>query len=179
LLDILVLGCWLMVAALLPHSSIPTAYKFALLVLGMTMVILPIVLGKLSRRISVQFQRLEKIARAVTENSTYNTTEILLSTAIWIASAAMLWCITAAMHITLSMDELLFLIAIQLVMQLFPIQGFANSGNHEGGWMAAMMVIGYPADVALKFALASHAVVLVFVLFLGLMAFVLGTCYAR
>ncbi len=105
--------------------------------------------------------------------STFNKIEILLSVTIWIASATMLWSIAAAMHLSLSVDELLFLVAIQLVMQLFPIQGFANSGNHESGWIAAMMMIGYPADISLQFALASHAIVLVFVLFLGFMALIL------
>ena len=113
------------------------------------------------------------MANAVAEYSTFNKTEILLSVTIWIASAATLWSIAAAMHLSLSMDELLFLVAIQLVMQLFPVQGFANSGNHESGWIAAMMLMGFPADISLQFALASHAIVLVFVLFLGFMALVL------
>lgn len=173
LLDVIVLGFWLIVASLLPYSTLPMTYKGAMALFGGLMVSSPIVLRKIASRILVHFKRMSGIAEAVAEYSGFNTTEILLSMTIWIATATMLWCITAAMHLAMSVDELLFLVAIQLVMQLFPIQGFANSGNHESGWIAAMMLIGYPADVSLKFALASHAIVLVFVLFLGLMASVL------
>ena len=173
LLDVLILGFWLIVAAILPFSQLPITYKVCMAVLGLLMVSSPMVLGKLSGRYLVNFKRISGMAKAVAESSAFDKTEIMLSVTIWIASAAMLWSIAAAMHLSLSLDELLFLVAIQLVMQLFPIQGFANSGNHESGWIAAMMMIGYPADISLQFALASHAIVLVFVLFLGFMALVL------
>jgi hypothetical protein len=173
LLDVLVLGFWLIAAAILPYSKLPITYKVCMAVLGLLMVSSPVVLGKLSGRFMVHFKRISGMARAVAESSRFDKTEIMLSVTIWIASAAMLWSIAAAMHLSMSMDELLFLVAIQLVMQLFPIQGFANSGNHESGWMAAMMMIGYPADISLQFALASHAIVLVFVLFLGFTALIL------
>ena len=173
LLDVLVLGFWLIVAAILPFSKLPMTYKVSMAVLGLLMVSSPIILGSISGRFLVHFKRISGMANAVAEYSTFNKIEILLSVTIWIASATMLWSIAAAMHLSLSLDELLFLVAIQLVMQLFPIQGFANSGNHESGWIAAMMMIGYPADISLQFALASHAIVLVFVLFLGFMALIL------
>lgn len=177
LLDILILGFWLIAASMLPDSTLPMSYKLSMSALGLLMVFSPIILSKLSSRVLVHFKRMSGIAKAVAEHSAFNKTEIILSAAIWIASATMLWCITAAMHLAMSIDELLFLVAIQLVMQLFPIQGFANSGNHESGWIAAMMLIGYPANVSLKFALASHAIVLLFVLFLGFMALVLRQFY--
>jgi len=173
LLDVLVLGFWLIVAAILPFSKLPMSYKVSMAVLGFLMVSSPFVLGSISGRFLVHFKRISGLAKAVAGYSTFNKTEILLSASIWVASATMLWSIAAAMHLSMSVDELLFLVAIQLVMQLFPIQGFANSGNHESGWIAAMMMIGYPADISLQFALASHAIVLVFVLFLGFMALIL------
>jgi len=173
LLDVLVLGFWLIVAAILPFSKLPMTYKVSMAVLGFLMVSSPFVLGNISGRFLVHFKRISGLARAVAQYTTFNKTEILLSVTIWVASATMLWSIAAAMHLSMSVDELLFLVAIQLVMQLFPIQGFANSGNHESGWIAAMMMIGYPADISLQFALASHAIVLVFVLFLGFMALIL------
>ena len=137
------------------------------------MVCSPIVLSRISGRFLVHFKRIGGLARALAQTSTFDKTEMMLSVTIWIASATMLWSIAAAMHLSMSMDEMLFLVAIQLVMQLFLIQGFANSGNHESGWIAAMMMIGYPADISLQFALASHAIVLFFVLFLGFMALIL------
>ena len=179
LLDVLVLGFWLIVASILPDSKLPMTYKIAMSLLGVLMVSSPMVLKKISNRILVHFKSMSGIAVAVADYSAFNKAEILFSIAIWIASATMLWCITAAMQLAMSIDELLFLVAIQLVMQLFPIQGFANSGNHESGWIAAMVLIGYPADISLQLALASHAIVLVFVLFLGFMALVLRYFYIR
>jgi uncharacterized membrane protein YbhN (UPF0104 family) len=173
MLDVVVLGFWLLMAAMLPDSSLPAVYRYAMGLMGLAMALFSIVLRNLSSRILVHFSWLRKLAMAVAEHSTFNKTELLLSVFVWVASAAMLWCITAALHLHLSVDELLFLVGIQLAMQLFPLQGFANSGNHEGGWVAAMMAIGYTAEVALKFALASHFIILVFVLLLGLLAILL------
>ena len=170
LLDVFILGIWLILAAILPGSSLQLIYRAAMAVLGCAMVSAPFVLGKCSTMILSPFPRFKGIARAVAESSGFDRNELLITFAIWFASAAMLWCITASMHLTLSVDQLFFLVAVQLALQLVPLQGFANSGNHEGGWMAAMIVIGYSAEVALKISLATHIVVLVFVLFLGLLA---------
>lgn len=40
---------------------------------------------------------------------------------------------------------------------------FANAGNHEGGWIAALAILGIPPSSALVIALASHALVFVYV----------------
>jgi len=142
-----------------------------MLALGLLMAASPFVLGKLSARILRRFKRLQAIAYAVEDVRQFNTLELLITILIWICVAAMLGCITAAMNLPLSLEQLFFLVAVQLGMQLFPIQGFANSGNHEGGWVAALIAIGYSTDVALKISLASHAIILLFVLFLGVVAF--------
>jgi len=36
-----------------------------------------------------------------------------------------------------------------------------------------LVLLGFPADVALRFALTSHAIILVYVLIIGLIAFML------
>jgi hypothetical protein len=56
-------------------------------------------------------------------------------------------------------------------LQLIPVQGFANAGNHEGGWIAALAILGVPVSEGLEFALTSHAIILLYVLLLGLFAF--------
>ena len=81
------------------------------------------------------------------------------------------------MQLPISPSDIAFLIAIQLLMQLMPIQGFANSGNHESSWAAALMLLGFPADLSLKFALTSHAIILIYVLILGLLALVFRFAY--
>jgi uncharacterized membrane protein (DUF106 family) len=54
-----------------------------------------------------------------------------------------------------------------------PIQGFANSGNHETGWTGALLLMGYAAEPALNFALTSHAIILIYALLIGLIALIL------
>jgi hypothetical protein len=63
---------------------------------------------------------------------------------------------------------------MQLPLQLLPVQGLANSGNHEGGWVAALVLMGFNAQEALKFALASHGVLIGYVALLGLVAVFMG-----
>jgi hypothetical protein len=94
----------------------------------------------------------------------------LLTCAIWLSIALGIWCIAAAIRLPIAAVDIVLLIALQLVMQFIPIQGFANSGNHEGGWVAALVLMGFPTGEALKFALSSHAVILIYVLIVGLIA---------
>jgi uncharacterized membrane protein YbhN (UPF0104 family) len=62
------------------------------------------------------------------------------------------------------------MISVQLLFQLIPIQGFANAGNHEGSWIAALSILGIPASSGLVFALATHALVFVYVVSLGVVS---------
>ena len=60
----------------------------------------------------------------------------------------------------------------QLPLQLIPIQGFANSGNHEGGWIAGLALLGIPTSEAVDFSLTSHALLIIYVLALGIVALI-------
>lgn len=57
---------------------------------------------------------------------------------------------------------------IMVPVTLFPIQGFANLGAHELGWVTAFTLFGYPYLDALNIAVSSHIVYVFFVLSLGL-----------
>ena len=99
-----------------------------------------------------------------------SSSKILLSLGIWTAVGVCLFCTARAVGLSLSIGDIWLLITIQLPLQLIPIQGFANAGNHEGGWITALMIIGIPATDGLKFALVSHTLLLSYVLALGLVA---------
>jgi uncharacterized membrane protein YbhN (UPF0104 family) len=82
-----------------------------------------------------------------------------------------LWCVTVAMHLDISFGEMVLLIAVQILMQFIPVQGLANSGNHEGGWVFALTLLGYSVESAVEFALVSHLLIMLYVSILGLVAF--------
>ena len=108
-----------------------------------------------------------------------NLREIGLTCGIWLSIALTIWCIAVAMRLYISIEDIILLIALQLIMQLLPVQGFANSGNHESGWVAALVLTGRPMDIALKFAFTSHAILLLYVLLLGLIALILKYAFIR
>ena len=59
------------------------------------------------------------------------------------------------------------MVSIQLPLQILPVQGIAQAGNHEGGWVAGLALLGIPPAEGLNFALTSHALILVNILALG------------
>jgi hypothetical protein len=69
------------------------------------------------------------------------------------------------------------LISLQLPLQLIPVQGVANAGNHEGGWVAGLLIVGFSAQQAVEFALTSHVILISYVLVLGLVGLLTGRHY--
>lgn len=100
--------------------------------------------------------------------------EFFVTFLIWTCIYASQYCMIRSIGIDLRLPEIIFLSAIQLPLQLLPVQGLANSGNHEGGWVAALVLIGFNTQEALKFALASHGVLIGYVALLGLVAVFMG-----
>lgn len=178
LLDVLVLGLWLILASILPNSKLPPVYQLGMLIFGILMISLPALLVKISGPLA-RLKKMRGLATAIADYSVFNITEIFLTLGIWFFSAVTLWCVTAALNIGMSADQLLFLVAIQLIVQISPIQGVANSGNHESGWVAAMVLLGYPANTGLTFALASHCIIIVYVFLLGIIALILRLTLLR
>ena len=96
--------------------------------------------------------------------------EVIQSLGIWMGIGGCLFCAARAVGLPLGPGDAVFLISVQLPFQLIPIQGFANAGNHEGGWIAALAILGIPASSGLVIALASHALVFVYVVSLGVVS---------
>lgn len=179
LLEVFTLGIWLVAASLLPSLKLPTAIMIMMAVSGMLMVLSPLLLKKFFSFSLLPFEKFQRVATALARTSKMTFQEIMLTFGIWTSIAIGTWCIAAAIHLPIAFKDIVFLIALQLVMQLMPIQGFANSGNHESGWVGALVLMGVPADMALKFALTSHAIILVYVLIIGLIALILRHTFIR
>ncbi len=179
LLEVFTLGTWLVAASLLPSLKLPATIMITMAVAGILMILSPFLLKKLFSLSLLPFEKFQRAATILAQTSKMNLLEIMLTFGIWTSIALGTWCIAAAIQLPIAILDVVFLIALQLVMQLMPIQGFANSGNHESGWVGALVLMGVPADMALKFALTSHAVVLVYVLIIGMIALILRHMFIR
>lgn len=99
---------------------------------------------------------------------------ICVTVAIWVFMYAGQLCVVRAMGLDLTLSEILFISAIQFPLQLMPVQGLANTGNHEGGWVTAMALMEFSTAQGLEYALVSHGILIVYVGFLGLLSVAAG-----
>jgi len=168
ILDISTLGFWMICAAVLTRVQIPFSFRAGWTALGLAMLVSPLMISWLissGLRMSssvfgkyiIQFQTVSEITWQ----------EVVQSLGIWMGIGGCLFCAARAVGLSLGPGDAVFLISVQLPFQLIPIQGFANAGNHEGGWIAALAILGIPASGGLVFALASHALMFVYVVSLG------------
>jgi len=111
--------------------------------------------------------------------SSINYKEILNSLGIWAALGACFYCTARAVGLCIGMWDIWLLISIQLPLQLIPVQGFANTGNHEGGWVAGLALLGIPSSIGIEFALTSHALLFCYILMLALIAFISHNLHGR
>jgi uncharacterized protein (TIRG00374 family) len=87
--------------------------------------------------------------------------------AIWLCVYANFYFIAAGLGHWLELGHVVVLSVLMIPLTLFPVQGVANFGSHEAGWVAAFAIFGYPPEQALAVAIGSHAVLLLEVLLLG------------
>jgi len=171
LLDFSTLGFWMLGAAALLCDSIPIPYRVAWFLIGLSMCFAPVIVkqvGVIARTRLRGFLHYISVFETVGK---VNLLECAVSLGIWTAVGVCFYCTTRAIGLTLGMGDIWFIITLQLPLQLIPLQGVANAGNHEGGWVAALALIGIPASEGLMFALASHAILLSYVLVIGFFAF--------
>ena len=172
ILDVSTLGFCMICSALFAQVHVPVLLRTGWMATGVAMLFsavwinLMISLGlKLSSPVLIKYVR-------IFETVSINWQEVVLSMGIWAAIGECIFCAARAVGLALGSGDVVFLISVQLPLQLIPVQGFANAGNHEGGWIAALAILGIPASDSLTFALASHALVLVYVMSLGAIALI-------
>lgn len=171
LLDILTLGIWILGASLILDVAIPTMIHILWVLFGASLIILPNVIKWLGKQVKLRTTGIMYRISEWGSVASITSQEFFISLGIWAAIGACLYCTARAVGLDLSIGGIWFLITIQFPLQLIPIQGFANAGNHEGGWIAALAILGVPASEGIEFALTSHAIILLYVLLLGLFAF--------
>lgn len=96
----------------------------------------------------------------------------MVSLLIWVSISSVLFCVIRAVNLPLGFGAAFILITIQLPLQLIPVQGLANTGNHEGAWIAALSLLGIPLKQAAEFAVTSHVIILFYVLVVGIVTVV-------
>lgn len=164
LLDVMSLGCFTLFAAVALPAPVSPFFRVVWIGAGTTMVLFPQMVRFLLRFHGWKKIRLLRQLAEVGRVSRFRRAEIGISLGIWLAISGGLYCAARAIHLPIGVGGILFLVTVQLPLQLLPIQGIANAGNHEGGWMAALSLLGIPSDAALRFALTSHTLLLLYVL---------------
>jgi hypothetical protein len=167
LLDLVSLGVWILIASSLVDIALPTALRKAWIIAGLGLIGLPLgirlVAGITNRSANRILQQLASWGAI----GALGKTELVISFGIWAAVGACFYCTTRSINLPLGFSGIWLLITIQLPLQLIPLQGIANAGNHEGGWVTALALLGVPTTEALNYALLSHALLLLYVLSLG------------
>ncbi|MFN2128405.1 MAG: lysylphosphatidylglycerol synthase transmembrane domain-containing protein [Anaerolineales bacterium] len=97
----------------------------------------------------------------------------LITIIIWFCVQTTFYFIVLSLGESLSFYQMFVVSIVMIPMTLLPIQGFANLGTHEIGWVAAFSLFGYPETNALKIAVSSHIILLLFVLLLGSLGLIL------
>ena len=105
--------------------------------------------------------------------------EILISLLVWFWTGCTIFAIIKSLFIPLTFMDVWFFAAIQLPLQLLPLQGVANTGNHEAGWMAALSLLGIKPAISLSLTMASHVILITYVGLLGLFALALPAIDGR
>jgi hypothetical protein len=167
LLDVHTLGLWVIIVAMGANLVLPKAIQLAWGCIGFAMLLAPIFVKRLaSTGQSSRFSIVKRLSEFV-DLTPMKATEWLVSLLIWFAVAGVFFCAARAMGIVIDFNKIWLLITLQLPLQLVPVQGIANAGNHEGGWVAGLMLFGFSVEQSIEFALLSHLVLFFYVLALG------------
>ena len=97
---------------------------------------------------------------------------LFLTALIWLCVYSTFYFVILGLNYSANIFQIVIISVLMVPMTLLPFQGFANIGTHELGWVTAFMLFGMPEETALSIAIASHFVILVYVLFLGIGAFI-------
>lgn len=172
LLDLFTLGICILYFALFYELLIPFDLQLVWIATGVCLIFCPITLYLLIKNRGYFKNSILHWLEKIGDIGIITLKEIILSIGIWAAVGAVFYCTTKAVSLPLNFGEIWVIITIQLPLQLIPVQGFANAGNHEGGWVTALALMGIPASKGLQFAIASHAILLIYVMMLGPVALI-------
>lgn len=169
LLDILTLGILLISATIFSAPETDKVWRIIFILVGLSFLGLPYLLITL---VNHRQEWLAKILMCFADSGNVRITypsgkEIGQSLLIWFWTGCTIFCVIRSLKIPLAFLDVWFFTTIQLPLQLLPIQGFANSGNHEAGWMITLNLLGATKENTIAIALSSHIILIVYVLLLG------------
>ncbi len=173
LLDLFSLGLLLSVASLFSAPQLQPFVRGIFILSGVGLLVLPygiIFLLKIGNN-----RLINALSKRVGDMTvTYPAgREIIVSLLVWFWTGCTIFCVIKSLAIPLDFMDVWFLAAIQLPLQLFPLQGLANAGNHEAGWLAALSLLGISPAEGLPLSMASHVILICYVAVLGSIALML------
>jgi uncharacterized membrane protein YbhN (UPF0104 family) len=98
----------------------------------------------------------------------------IVTVAIWLCVYSNFYFIVLSLGYNLNYLQMVVISTIMVPFTLLPVQGLANLGSHEAGWLAALTLLGQPPEAALTISIGSHTILLFFFLFLGGLGTLLG-----
>lgn len=173
LLDLLSLGGLLLVASLFSAPQLQSVVRGVFLLSGLFLFVLPygfVFLLKLGKDRWVKKLMMQTGDMGIWYPA---SKEIVVSLLVWFWTGCTVFCVIKSLSIPLAFMDVWFFAAIQLPLQLFPLQGLANAGNHEAGWLAALSLLGIVPVEGLPLSMASHVIFICYVAILGCFALVL------
>ncbi len=171
LLDLLSLGSLLFCSTLLSYDILSKKVYFLFLFASAGLVFAPFIIKvtlTICKRTTLRW--FKAFAKNISVQP-FTLNQIIFSFLIWFWTGCTLFAAAKSIGIPIHFMDIWFLVAIQLPLQLFPLQGIANAGSHEVGWVAGFALLGISPEKGLDFALASHAIIIVYVLVLGSVGF--------
>ena len=98
---------------------------------------------------------------------------MVLTVTIWLCVQLNFFFIVVGLGYSVSFFQIIVVSIIMVPLTILPLQGYANLGSHEAGWVAALSLFNIPQDHSLNIAVNSHIVLLSFVLMLGFLGFLI------
>jgi glycosyltransferase 2 family protein len=185
LLDFVSVAAILPLVELLNRDEFPRALSYAVLGFSAIVALFTVAGTRMVRRRVASVPQPEKPARpfivglihgsyhrlvhgiALTQRKGGSAYLILLTAGIWTTVYANFYLIVLSLGYAVGFLHIVFVSLLMVPLALLPIQGFANIGTHELGWVAALTVFGYPETLALQVAVGSHSVLVLFVVLLA------------
>ncbi|MFZ2632132.1 MAG: lysylphosphatidylglycerol synthase transmembrane domain-containing protein [Desulfosalsimonadaceae bacterium] len=174
LLDMISLGGLMLAASTISEIDLAISLRLLWFAIGGILLIVPFLLRRMIASHWFQSQRFGRLLKPFAQAGKFNIIECLLSLGIWAAVASVFFCVARAINLPIGFGGILLVISIQLPLQIIPVQGVANTGNHEGGWIAALALLGVPLSQSAEFAVTSHIIILLYVLALGVVSLIAG-----
>jgi hypothetical protein len=173
IIDFSMIGIFAIFASLFGARMISPTVQALWLVAGSLLTLFWVIFQKFGR-ISNYFLKKFNYEFDISALLKLNFIELFVTFFIWLSVYASQYCMIRSIGLDFKLSEIIFISSIQLPLQMLPVQGFANSGNHESGWVASLVLMGFSAQESLNYAIASHGVLLIYVAILGLLAMITG-----